>query len=85
MEQIPFEVISLVTLLQSILPADPAGHRAADLNYRGRNAEAHHNRVSQLGEPCHVQTFDFTHEGTGAQRAKGLHQGHRANKWKSWV
>lgn len=75
----PFEVISPVTLLQSLLPADPVGHRAADLNYRGRNAEAHNNRVSQLGEPCRVQTFNFTHEGTGAERAKGLHQGRRAN------
>ena len=56
----------LVTLLQDVLPADLILHRADDLNYRSRNTEAQNNRVSQLGEACLVQAFDFTHEKTGA-------------------
>lgn len=44
------ELINLVILFQIILPADPAGHRTGDLNYRGRNTDAQNNRVSQLEE-----------------------------------
>lgn len=55
----PLKLINLVTPFQFILPAEPAGHRTGDLNYRGRNTDAQNNRVSQLEEPLSSPNIRF--------------------------